>query len=407
MLNQQMFDFLQNTLADSRNLMLCYFESPDADIQSIDIGIRSQLVRADMLYNQMRPLLRSLKFGEIAVIRDPLLMSSVIFKSDPDNDGLYSIGPFRSLPYENNDYAKIQVANGLTLIKSEDLKHILRDVPCNILRIEVLAIAKNMLFMMHDVTEPEIKDINLEHINDFSFPIVPLEDINTRAKIVEELYAHEEKLMKYIEDGNAEKAFCEAQFFVRSNMDQRIPNRLMSHRSLLFSSNTLYRKAAQNAGIHPIYLDEISQRFAKILATCTTHQQLDNVYHDMIIEYCALCRTHSTQQYSPNMRKIIHFISLNLSEDITLNSIAEAVNFSPSYISRKFKEEVGLTLPKYVSDQRIKVAKNLLETTSMSVREISLYIGIPDWNYFTKLFKKNIGVTPSEYKKSIYPLNIQ
>ncbi|MDD3240175.1 MAG: AraC family transcriptional regulator, partial [Lachnospira sp.] len=256
-------------------------------------------------------------------------------------------------------------------------------------------------FMTHDITDPIVRDINLEDLNNHAVPIVPLEDINERAKIAENFYAHEEKLLNYIREGNEEKAFAEAKFFTRSNMTQRIPNRLLSHRSLVYSANTLYRKAAQSVGIHPIYLDEISQGFAKRLAICTTHQQIDAIYHDMIVDYCALCRTHSTQQYSPNMRTIINYISLNLSEDINLNSIAEAVNFSPSYISRKFKEEVGTTLPKYIAEQRIELAKSLLEKTGMSVKEVSYYIGIPDWNYFTKLFKKSVGVTPSEYKKNI------
>jgi two-component system response regulator YesN len=101
------------------------------------------------------------------------------------------------------------------------------------------------------------------------------------------------------------------------------------------------------------------------------------------------------------MCKIINYISLNLSEEISLNSIAEAVNFSPSYISRKFKEEVGKSLSTYITEQRMILAKSLLEKTGLSIKEISLYIGIPDWNYFTKLFKKAFGITPTEYKKTL------
>jgi YesN/AraC family two-component response regulator len=402
MLNQQIFTFLQNTLADSRGLMLSFINSPEQeDLSPIDIGIRAQMQQANLLYDRMRPLLRNLKFGEITVVRDPLLLTGISFKADTDSDAIYHIGPFRSLPYEEDDYARIHIKNGLTLLKSEELKYILKDVPCNILCTEVMAIAKNILFLMHNFTDPVIREINLEELNSHSMPIVLLEDINERAKIAENFYAHEEKLLKYICEGNEEKAFYEAKFFTRSNIDQRIPNRLLSHRSLVNSANTLYRKAAQSVGIHPIYLDEISQGFAKKLALCTTHQQIDVIYHDMIVDYCALCRTHSTQQYSPNMRTIINYISLNLSEDINLNSIAEAVNFSPSYISRKFKEEVSTTIPKYIAQQRIELAKSLLEKTGMSVKEISYYIGIPDWNYFTKLFKKTVGMTPSEYKKNI------
>ena len=69
-------------------------------------------------------------------------MTSITFRSDPDNNSFYSIGPFRSLPYEENDYAKIQINNNFTLTASEDFKYLLKDVPCNIMRIEALAIAR-------------------------------------------------------------------------------------------------------------------------------------------------------------------------------------------------------------------------------------------------------------------------
>ena len=401
MLNNQIFEFLQHTFADSRGIIFNYFDGPEADLSALDIGIRTHLKNSEQLYDLIRPILRSLKFGEITIVKDPLLMTSITFRSDPDNNSFYSIGPFRSLPYEENDYAKIQINNNFTLTASEDFKYLLKDVPCNIMRIEALAIAKNILYFLHQITDPTVHDYNLEQINSGNFPIIPLEDINARAKIAEEMYSHEEKLLKYITEGNEEKAFSEAKFFRDSDMDHRITNRLLSHRSLLFSTNTLFRKAAQITGIHPIYLDEISQSFAQKLALCTTHQQLNNTYDEMLVDYCALCRTHATRQYSPNMCKIINYISLNLSEDISLYSIAEAVNFSPSYISRKFKEEVGKSLSTYITEQRMILAKSLLEKTGLSIKEISLYIGIPDWNYFTKLFKKAFGITPTEYKKTL------
>ncbi|MDD3239794.1 MAG: hypothetical protein PHW47_06900, partial [Lachnospira sp.] len=70
MLNQQMFTFLKNTLADSRGLMLACINGPDdEDLSPIDIGIRGKLQQANLLYDRMRPFLRNLKFEEISVIR--------------------------------------------------------------------------------------------------------------------------------------------------------------------------------------------------------------------------------------------------------------------------------------------------------------------------------------------------
>ena len=111
----------------------------------------------------------------------------------------------------------------------------------------------------------------------------------------------------------------------------------------------------------------------------------------MIEAYCNLCREYPNRQYSQNMQKVINYILLNLSGELSPQSIAAAVNFSPGYVSHKFKEETGLTFMNYITQQRIRLAKKMLTDTDMSIRDIASYVGIPDSNYFTKIFKKETG----------------
>lgn len=126
----------------------------------------------------------------------------------------------------------------------------------------------------------------------------------------------------------------------------------------------------------------------------------------MIHEYCALCRLQSTRGYSPNIQRVMQYIRINLNQTLTPETIAQGVNFSPGYISRRFKEEVGVSLGSYIASRRVEVACQLLEKTTMTVREISCYVGIPDWNYFTKVFRKEKHCTPSQYRKQfITPKN--
>ena len=127
----------------------------------------------------------------------------------------------------------------------------------------------------------------------------------------------------------------------------------------------------------------------------------------MIHEYCALCRNQATKGYSANTQKVMQYIQVNLSQNLTPETIAQGVSFSPGYISRRFKEEVGVSLGSYITSRRVEVACQLLEKTTMTVREISSYVGIPDWNYFTKVFRKEKGCTPSQYrKKTVHPEKI-
>ena len=71
------------------------------------------------------------------------------------------------------------------------------------------------------------------------------------------------------------------------------------------------------------------------------------------------------------------------------------------FYNYKFREE-GLspkTLRNYITQQRIRIAKQMLADTDMLIRDISSYIGIPDSNYFVKIFKKEVGLTPNAYRK--------
>lgn len=95
------------------------------------------------------------------------------------------------------------------------------------------------------------------------------------------------------------------------------------------------------------------------------------------------------------------YIKANYSNSITLEDVAREINISPQYLSKLFKEETGENFIDYLTSIRIKIAKSLLESDERSVKEISLSIGYSDPNYFSRIFKKIVGVTPTEYKESL------
>ena len=94
------------------------------------------------------------------------------------------------------------------------------------------------------------------------------------------------------------------------------------------------------------------------------------------------------------------YIKLNYSRSITLEDVAREINVSPQYLSKLFKDETGENFIDYLTSMRIRIAKNLLEGDEMSVKEICFSIGYSDPNYFSRTFKKIVGVTPTEYKDS-------
>ena len=79
--------------------------------------------------------------------------------------------------------------------------------------------------------------------------------------------------------------------------------------------------------------------------------------------------------------------------------MSRAVDISPYYFSKVFKDETGENFIEYLTTIRIEKAKELLRGSNLSMKEICSAVGYSDPNYFSRTFKKNVGVTPTEYKE--------
>lgn len=110
----------------------------------------------------------------------------------------------------------------------------------------------------------------------------------------------------------------------------------------------------------------------------------------------------SADKYGETVREIKEYIENHYFEDeLGLNELAEAINFSPNHLSMLFSQETGTTIIKYLTDFRMNKAKELLKGTNKRSSEISLEVGYKDPHYFSFLFKKTQGVTPTQYRNGL------
>lgn len=105
------------------------------------------------------------------------------------------------------------------------------------------------------------------------------------------------------------------------------------------------------------------------------------------------------RQNKKPVRTAYLYVEENYSKAIRLEDVAEQVELNPVYFSNVFKKETGQNFTDYLTDYRMKAAKELLQNTNDSINEIAEKVGYQDTRYFSKLFKKNIGIKPSEYRK--------
>lgn len=100
------------------------------------------------------------------------------------------------------------------------------------------------------------------------------------------------------------------------------------------------------------------------------------------------------------IREAIRYFEANYQEKALLSTFCAQHHYNAQYISRRFKQETGLTALEYLHKIRIKRSCNLLAGSNLTIREIALQTGYEDIKFFNKIFKKTIGITPGEYRKT-------
>ena len=227
------------------------------------------------------------------------------------------------------------------------------------------------------------------------------DDVLVNMKAMEKRYEFENEMIKAVTLGQIHK---ESMFNVSmsDNMfEKRVSDPVRNAKNYGIIMNTLLRKAAENGGVHPIYLDRVSSDFAFKIERIESLSDNAALMKDMFRTYCRLVRKHSIKKYSPVVQKTILMIDTDLSADLSLSALAAHQGISLGYLSTVFKKETGKTVSEYVREKRIKHAIHLLSTTHLQVQTVALHCGIMDVQYFSKIFKKQTGKTPKEYRESM------
>ena len=148
--------------------------------------------------------------------------------------------------------------------------------------------------------------------------------------------------------------------------------------------------------------------FTSIIDQCMQLSQKKDIaseflIHKSITDLLTLCISYNQREVKDSaaakIREVKEYIDRNFSKDISLSRLAEYFFISKYYLSREFKDTYGVTVGNHITSCRITYAKTLLRFTDLKIEEIARKCGIPDTNYFTKVFRKLEGCTPKVYRR--------
>ena len=144
--------------------------------------------------------------------------------------------------------------------------------------------------------------------------------------------------------------------------------------------------------------DEYQEQKEQVLQFDTIAEVTDYLYHYMETSVNTWMQEKKLIENKP-IRIAKRYIAENYYKPLTLEIVSRETGFNPNYFSSMFKKEAGVNFSEYLIKVRIENAKEMLLNTEQSVEDISFAVGYSDIKYFSRIFKKYMGVTPTEFRK--------
>lgn len=222
-----------------------------------------------------------------------------------------------------------------------------------------------------------------------------------KMKTLEQQYEYEKKLLEAVSQGQRREAFdLFAKISSRYQGLHYTSDSLRNAKDSCIAFHTKLCSAAEQGGVHPIHLEETTVRFSSQIEKAQSVQEIQVIVQNMLRCYIQLVRKMAVPKCSSSIRKAVKLIHLGLSAPLSVQYIADMIQVHPDYLSRAFKKEMGISMIEYINKQRIIQSTHYLTETELPIRDIALYVGFEDINYYSRVFKRYVNCSPSQYRKT-------
>lgn len=381
---------------------------------------------SDALYSGLRDFSRVVIDGEIKTgayfgkiepmtkykFRDRLKLCYIYMLLPGSDDGILFIGPYLSALPREEELFEIGEFLGVKPAAQKYLEEFYLSIPVLNDDDRVFSVIDTfceLIFKSHSFGVVEVDRQNSTSASLIS-DISKSEDFDgvlAGVSVMETRYSFENELMRAVSLGQQHKEKLLLSAFNERMFERRVADPVRNAKNYGIIMNTLLRKAAEEGGVHPVYIDKLSSAFALKIEQISDVKESPSLMKEMFSSYCRLVYKHSMKNLSPTVQKTVIVIDNDLSADLSLSTLAAYHGISPGYLATVFKKETGKTVSKYVRERRMKHAMHLLSTTKLQIQTVALHCGILDVQYFSKIFKAETGKTPKEYREGSISSKIQ
>ena len=308
---------------------------------------------------------------------------------------VYALGPCLSEDCSCADLDAVLSNAGASLPLRAQASMLLRSLP--LLPFDRFREYAAMLYYL--VCEDRLKPQDVRMLNGGTLPsgmrrTIPPNDLQS--------YAAEREVLRRVQEGDVSlstetdrSALAETVLRTRPLGDQlrQMKNDVLSHLVLL-------SRAAMAGGLSPETGYFLHDKYAQSVETARSGAELAELLHTMQEDFAQRVHSVKTRFASHEIEIACDYIEQHLEEPLRMETLSQLSGYTEYYFSRKFKREMGLSPIEYIRKKRLEKASVLLQTTKQDIKQIGAALQFCSHSFFSDCFRRQFGVTPSQYRKA-------
>lgn len=333
-----------------------------------------------------------------AVLTDELLCYGRIILRKSGEEVLF--GPVASIGCNNARAQRILRKSGLPVTESGKLLGFLKSFPlCSYLRFCRFICWAHFLFNQEDIEIADLAGDMLPPDETVSQPVFPTP---ARQLSIHDAQAYENELFSMIRFGQYEKMKAFLQRPPYSGSQGMLASDMLRHsKNLLIASFTLAARCAVQGGVDYESAMSLADAYIQKVELAQNYREMKHL-QESLLKTCTRMvweRKHNDAEGSVSARAH-HYIESHVGENLTGQTIADALGISRAYLSSQFKEETGIGLNDFINQIKVEEVKRLLVTTDLTVADIAQQTAFSSQSYLNTVFKRFTGISPIQYRKS-------
>lgn len=203
------------------------------------------------------------------------------------------------------------------------------------------------------------------------------------------------------------KKLCTEEFHTKPGFGKLSRDKLRNLKYHFVITTAMVARSCITGGMPMSESYGMSDYYIELCDRADSVEKISSLHDEMCIAYAEAMKNRDKEHiYSKQVTGCIDYILEHLDTRIRIEALSEVANLSPSYLSRLFKKETGMTVSRYILVKKIETACNMLLYSEYPIMWISNALAFPSQSYFTRVFTSECGMTPKRYRENSYFISI-